>query len=56
MICVDTNAVIAAITQRKPLVRRRLEQALADRVVIGIPSLVFFETWYGIRKSTRTTS
>ncbi len=50
MICLDTNAVIAAINQRKPRVRRRLEQALVDRVIIGIPAVVLYEIWYGIRK------
>lgn len=54
MICLDTNAVIAAINQRKPWVRRRLEQALVDRVIIGIPAVVLHEIWYGIRKSTRS--
>jgi tRNA(fMet)-specific endonuclease VapC len=53
MICLDTNAVIAAINQRKPAVRRRLEQALVDRVIIGIPAVVLYEIWYGIRKSMR---
>jgi tRNA(fMet)-specific endonuclease VapC len=42
MICLDTNAVIAAINQRKPWVRRRLEQALVDRVIIGIPAVVIY--------------
>jgi len=53
MICLDTNAVIAAINQRKPWVRRRLEQAIVDRVGVGIPAVVLYEIWYGIRKSTR---
>jgi tRNA(fMet)-specific endonuclease VapC len=53
MICLDTNAVIAAINQRKPSVRHRLEQALVDRVIVGIPAAALYEIWYGIRKSTR---
>jgi tRNA(fMet)-specific endonuclease VapC len=53
MICLDTNAVIAAINQREPWVRRRLEQAFDDRVTVGIPTVVLYEMWYGIRKSTR---
>jgi predicted nucleic acid-binding protein len=40
MICLDTNAVIAAINGRAPGVRRRLERALAGRVVVGIPVVV----------------
>ena len=43
MICLDTNAVIAAINQREPWVRRRLERALVDGVVVGIPAIVLFK-------------
>ena len=53
MICLDTNAVIMAINLRQPEVRRRLEQALAADVTIGIPAITLFEMWYGIKKSTR---
>jgi len=53
MICLDTNAVIAAINQREPWVRRRLERALVDGVVVGIPAIVLYEIWYGIKKSVR---
>jgi tRNA(fMet)-specific endonuclease VapC len=53
MICLDTNAVIRAINLRQPRVRRRLEQVLADSVTVGIPAIVMFEMWYGIKKSAR---
>jgi tRNA(fMet)-specific endonuclease VapC len=53
MICLDTNAVIAAINQREHWVRRRLERALVDGVVVGIPAIVLYEIWYGIKKSAR---
>jgi tRNA(fMet)-specific endonuclease VapC len=53
MICLDTNAVIAAINQREPWVRRRLERALVDGVIVGIPAIVLYEIWYGIKKSAR---
>lgn len=53
MICLDTNVVIASINQRTPKVRAQLEQALVDRLIIGIPAIVLYELWYGIRKSTR---
>ena len=53
MICLDTNAVIAAINRRKPEVRRRLETAIAEGRVIGIPTVVLFEMRYGIAKSAR---
>src|SRR5689334_18354063 len=53
MICLDTNSVIAAINRRAPTVRDRLEQALIDGTNIGVPSIVLYEIWYGIKKSTR---
>ena len=53
MICLDTNAIIAAINLRQPRVRRQLEQALVDGVTIGIPAIALFEMWYGIKKSAR---
>jgi tRNA(fMet)-specific endonuclease VapC len=53
MICLDTNAVIAAINRRAPAVRMRLEQAFADQIIVGVPAVVLFEIWYGIRKSSR---
>jgi len=53
MICLDTNAVIAAINVRVPGVRQRLEQALAERADVGIPIVVWFELHYGAAKSAR---
>lgn len=53
LIGLDTNVVIAAINQRIPTVRRRVEAALAQSTVVGIPAIVLFELWYGIRKSAR---
>src|SRR5260370_19841506 len=53
MICLDTNVVIAAINQREPRVRRRLERALVEGVSVGIPAIVLYEMWYGIKKSAR---
>jgi tRNA(fMet)-specific endonuclease VapC len=53
MICLDTNAVIAAINRRVPALRTRLQQAFADRLVVGIPAIVLYEMWYGIKKSVR---
>jgi len=53
MICLDSNAVIAAINARVPGVRLRLEQALTERVVVGIPIVVWFELHYGAMKSAR---
>jgi tRNA(fMet)-specific endonuclease VapC len=53
MICLDTNAVIAAINRRKPSLRRRLEVAIVGGAHIGIPTIVLFEMRYGIAKSAR---
>jgi tRNA(fMet)-specific endonuclease VapC len=53
MICLDTNAVIAAINKRKPNVRRRLEAAIAASTSVGVPTIVLFEMRYGIAKSAR---
>ena len=53
MICLDTSAAIAAINQRVPLVRTRLEEALLEGVPVGLPAIVLYEMWYAIRKSAR---
>ena len=53
MICLDTNAVIAAIDTRVRALRTRLEQAIAEEMVVGIPAIVLFEMWFGIKKSSR---
>ncbi len=53
MICLDTNAVIAAINQRLPNVRNRLEAALAEGMTVGVPAIALYEPWYGIKKSGR---
>jgi len=52
-ICLDTNFVIAAINQRVPTARARLMQTLVDGSVVGVPAIVLYELWYGIKKSTR---
>jgi tRNA(fMet)-specific endonuclease VapC len=53
VICLDTNAVIAAINRRQPTVRARLEQAFAEGLVVAVPVIVLYEIWYGIKKSVR---
>jgi tRNA(fMet)-specific endonuclease VapC len=53
MICLDTNAVIAALNVSEQRVRGRLERTLAGGVTIGIPAIVLYELWYGINKSAR---
>jgi tRNA(fMet)-specific endonuclease VapC len=56
MICLDTNVVIAAINEPVPKVRARLEQTLVDGTVVGVPTIVIHELWYGVKKSTRRDS
>jgi len=53
VICLDTNAVIEAINLRRPAVRARLEAAWAGGETIGLPAVVVYELWYGVRKSGR---
>jgi tRNA(fMet)-specific endonuclease VapC len=53
MICLDTNAVIAAINKHKPNIRRRLEAAIATGEPVGLSTIVLFELRYGIAKSAR---
>jgi tRNA(fMet)-specific endonuclease VapC len=53
VICLDTNAAIAAINVREPRVRAKLEQALDDSITVGISTVVLFELWHGISKSAR---
>lgn len=53
MICLDTNTVIVAINRRAPEVRRRLEAALVQGDIVGLPTIVLYELWYGIKKSAR---
>jgi tRNA(fMet)-specific endonuclease VapC len=53
MICLDTNIIIAAINQRTAAVRQRLMKTLHEGTIVGIPTIVLHELWYGIKKSAR---
>jgi tRNA(fMet)-specific endonuclease VapC len=53
MICLDTNIVIAVINQRAAAMRQRLMKTLHEGTIVGIPTVVLFELWYGIKKSAR---
>lgn len=53
MICLDTNAVIAAITNRVPIVRVRLSEQLRAGAAISVPVIALFELRYGCAKSQR---
>jgi tRNA(fMet)-specific endonuclease VapC len=49
----DTNACIALINGKTPSIRKRLQNALAQDAKVLVPSIVAFELWYGVAKSTR---
>ena len=49
----DTNAVIALLTDRPPAVRKRLRRAAAGEVSIAVSTVVLFELWYGVARSQR---
>ena len=53
MICLDTNAIIAALNPKRLPIRDRLEKAISQRTAVAIPTIVLFELWYGIKKSAR---
>ena len=53
MICLDTHIIIAVITQRAADVRQRLMKTLHEGTIVGIPTVVLYELWYGIKKSAR---
>jgi tRNA(fMet)-specific endonuclease VapC len=53
MICLDTNIIIAVISQRAAPVRQRLMKTLHEGTIVGIPTVVMYELWYGIKKSAR---
>jgi tRNA(fMet)-specific endonuclease VapC len=53
MICLDTNIVIAVINQRAAAARQRLMKTLHEGIIVGIPTVVLYELWYGIKKSAR---
>lgn len=49
----DTNACIALINGKAPAVRTRLQNALTQHAKVLVSSVVVFELWYGVAKSTR---
>jgi tRNA(fMet)-specific endonuclease VapC len=53
MICLDTNAVISALNQQTSPVLTRIEDAIVAGAALAISSIVLFELWYGVAKSTR---
>jgi tRNA(fMet)-specific endonuclease VapC len=53
MICLDTNIIIAVINRRAADGRQRLMKTLHEGTIVGIPTVVLYELWYGIKKSAR---
>ncbi len=53
MICIDTNVVVAAISNRIPAVRHRLGEQLRGGAKLGLPVIALFELRYGYARSTR---
>ncbi len=49
----DTNACIALINGKAPSVRIRLQKAMAEDAKVLVSSVVAFELWYGVAKSSR---
>lgn len=49
----DTNACIAILNDKPSSVRVRLQKELADGATVLVSSVVAFELWYGVAKSTR---
>jgi tRNA(fMet)-specific endonuclease VapC len=53
MFCLDTNAVIFAINERRPKIAERLHRELAAGTPMIVPAIVMFELEYGCAKSKR---
>jgi len=49
----DTNACVALINGKPSSVRGRLQQALAGGAEVFVSTVVVFELWYGVSKSSR---
>jgi tRNA(fMet)-specific endonuclease VapC len=47
----DTNACIAIINGRPPLLRDRFRAAVKQETAMSVSTIVIFELWYGIGKS-----
>lgn len=50
----DTNVCIALLNGNNPAVRKRFEFVIEAEHSINIPSIVIFELWYGVAKSSKT--
>ena len=48
----DTNAVVALLRNKPPAVRDRFRAAEAAGDYLAVSSVVLYELWYGVEKST----
>ncbi|SFK24488.1 type II toxin-antitoxin system VapC family toxin [Methylocapsa palsarum] len=53
MFCLDTNAVIAALNEKSPLMAARLDAEIARGAQILLSAIVLYELRYGVAKSVR---
>jgi tRNA(fMet)-specific endonuclease VapC len=51
MICLDTNAIIAALNDPRSPVRARIDDVQAAGEPLAVPAIVMFELWFGAAKS-----
>lgn len=51
----DTNAVIALLRNKPTDVRERFRVAAAAGDYLAVPSVVLFELWYGVAKSSHVS-
>ena len=49
----DTNVCIALINRRPPVIRTHFDQRLNQGSELFVSSVVVFELWYGVSKSSR---
>lgn len=51
----DTNAVVALLGNKPAGMRQRFREAAAAGDYLALPSVVLFELWYGVAKSSQVT-
>jgi tRNA(fMet)-specific endonuclease VapC len=49
----DTNAVIALLKNEPAIFRKRLRRVAAKGDIVAVSSIVLYELWYGVARSTR---
>jgi tRNA(fMet)-specific endonuclease VapC len=49
----DTNAVIALLKNDPPIFRKRLRRTVSKGAAIAVSSVVLYELWHGVARSTR---